>query len=122
MNNLNYRLREAVLKQKCFEANVIIPEDVKVELYEDFALRQLVMSLSARIASLKVENYEFRAPKDWFEALKERFFPKWVLKKFPVKYRVEKINVEALFPKIKMDKEYQSVFIFEKLNENQDNI
>ena len=115
MNNLNYRLREAVLKQKCFESNAILPEDIKAELYEDFALRQLVMSLSARIASLKVENYEFRAPQDWFEALKERFFPKWVLKKFPVKYRVEKINVEALFPKIKMDKEYQSIFIFEKI-------
>jgi len=116
MKNLNYRLREVVLKQKCFESNVIVPEDVKAELYEDFVLGQLAMSLSARIASLKVENYEFRAPQDWFEAFKERFCPKWALKKFPVKYRVEKINVEALFPKIKMDKEYQSVFIFEKNN------
>jgi len=122
MKNLNYRLREVVLKQKCFESNVIVPEDVKAELYEDFVLGQLAMSLSARIASLKVENYEFRAPQDWLEAFKERFFPKWVLKKFPVKYRVEKINVEALFPKIKMDKEYQSVFVFEKINENQGNI
>jgi len=122
MNNLNYRLREVVLELKHFRSDVIIPEDIKAELHEDFVLKQLVMSLSAKIASLKVENYEFRAPQDWFEAFKERFCPKWSLKKFPVKYRVEKINVEALFPKIKMDKEYQSVFVFEKINENQGNI
>jgi hypothetical protein len=27
-------------------------------------------------------------PKDWWEAFKERWFPKWLLKRYPVRYRV----------------------------------
>jgi len=116
MNNLNWRLREVMLEQMSFGADFIVPENVKAGLYEDCVFKHLIMAIEAKIASLKVENYEFRTPRDWFEALKERFAPKWILKKFPVKYRVDKIDVKALFPKIKMDKEYQSVFVFEKTN------
>lgn len=31
-------------------------------------------------------NEEIKYPKDWWEALKERFFPKWLLRRFPVEY------------------------------------
>lgn len=37
-------------------------------------------------------------PKDWLEAAKERFAPKWILKRWPVKYTEHKISFEVLYP------------------------
>jgi len=40
-------------------------------------------------------------PKDWWEAFKERWFPRFILKKHPVKYKVFKISAKALYPEFK---------------------
>lgn len=55
----------------------------------------IVFGLEVAVPGRKVteheatDRFEFRAPADWWQALRERWFPKWWLKKWPVKYRVE---------------------------------
>lgn len=73
----------------------------------------IIYSFLLKLASKHVGNYEFVSPLDWFEHLKERFAPKWVLRKWPVKMRTEKINVEALFhrmPLLKGNEPYILVY------------
>ena len=44
----------------------------------------------------KLENYKI--PVDWWQAFKERFFPKWIIKRFPIVYR--NLTISALYPDI----------------------
>jgi len=37
-----------------------------------------------------------RAPKDWWQAVKERWFSKWLLKRFPVEYSY--FDLQAVYP------------------------
>ncbi len=46
------------------------------------------------IAYDKLESYSY--PADWKEAVKDRFFPDWLKKRFPVIYRV--IDIHRVFP------------------------
>jgi len=40
---------------------------------------------------------DIRYPVDWWQAFKKHFFPKWLLHKFPVRYKI--FNVEQAYPK-----------------------
>lgn len=46
------------------------------------------------------KHYEFKAPADWLEAVKERFFPAWALRRWPVLYRRDVVDVKALYPEL----------------------
>ena len=37
-------------------------------------------------------------PSDWWQSLKERWFPLWALKRWPVKYTVHDISFKVLYP------------------------
>ena len=54
-------------------------------------------------------------PQDWQEAFKERWFPKWLLKKYPVKYTKEKVSAKIFYPEIKIPatKSYVEVYVAE---------
>lgn len=71
----------------------------------------LIRSLEVRLASQEVGRFEFRAPADWWQHVKERFAPAWFKTRYPVQYRVEKINVTALYPNISLRDE-QEYFLY----------
>jgi hypothetical protein len=56
----------------------------------------MVSQLVTFIAGERVK--EIRYPLDWWQAVKERFLPKWLLKRYPVKYHTWKIDF--LYPEI----------------------
>lgn len=47
-------------------------------------------------------RYTFTAPSDWWQALRERWWPRWALTRWPVKYRREVIEVTAIYPDLKI--------------------
>lgn len=51
----------------------------------DFA-NQFELRMKARMAGQVVETHKY--PLNWKEAVKERWFPKFLLKRFPVKYKL----------------------------------
>lgn len=77
--------------------------DWEIEKSPMWAVEQVIVRFNARIASQHIdtlEEYTFKAPADWLEAMKERWLPAWALKRWPVRYRVDTINVLALYPQI----------------------
>jgi len=73
-------------------------ETIEIQAKEfDFG-NQLVMALSARVFCENVD--QFRMPIDWWQAFKERWFPKIILKKWPVKYK--RIDVKAYYPRLQV--------------------
>lgn len=48
------------------------------------------------------DTIKIKYPVDWWEAVKERWFPKWLLKKFPVKYVIHTITPKIIYPTLKI--------------------
>ena len=84
-----------------------IPE-VKVMIKRDGLLNQFfTVGLKTYIWGERLEGHQIdldaKWPKDWREAFKERWFPKWLLVRCPVKYESKSVSVEctALYPNYK---------------------
>ena len=61
---------------------------------EDWVADRIIYTLRTYILGAgeeKVECYE-RWPTDWLEAFKERWAPRWALKRWPVRYAEHQIN------------------------------
>lgn len=69
-----------------------------VQPAECFIQDTIVYRLTGTIWAQELETMFDRVPRDWWEALKERFAPGWFLRRYPVQYKGFKINVEALYP------------------------
>ena len=71
--------------------------------FVDHKADSLVLEIESEI--LGKELPELRFPTNWKEALKERFLPQFLKKKFPVKYCV--VNIRVLYPYIPIpDRDY----------------
>lgn len=68
-------------------------------------LKALVMHLSVDIMTHRVATITRRWPMNWKEALKERFAPRWLLARWPVRYTTLTVTADELFPDIAMPKE-----------------
>ncbi len=55
---------------------------------------QLGVAASMQILTETIGEHEF--PMNWIEAFRERWFPGWILKRYPIKYN--KIDVDAIYP------------------------
>lgn len=67
--------------------------DVNIQL--SAMAERMVASIRGYVWAATTENhFSVRYPADWREALKERFFPKWALKRFPVKYTDAKAKIK----------------------------
>lgn len=75
------------------------PFELKVDYYLDDALNAMVLNLSTFVYG-EQRQITVRTPADWREAVKERFAPKWVLTRWPVKYRDIKAELFAAYPDI----------------------
>lgn len=56
----------------------------------------LITRLSAFVTCAQADKfcYYFEYPENWWEALKLRFFPNWLIIKFPIKFKIVDIAVD----------------------------
>lgn len=62
--------------------------------------RSFIRTIKVNIYGLKDKPVIIRYPENWLEALKERFAPKWLLKKYPIKYKEIKVDPMLIFPEM----------------------
>jgi len=65
------------------------------------AAGSLIYSLRALFASEEQTPYRYEVPLDWWEHFRERWFPLWLLKRFPLKKRTVEVCVKTLYPFLK---------------------
>lgn len=70
---------------KGFEVKVSGPKDP-----EFGKLGEMIQATIKDLNDSKWVQREFRCPADWWEAFKDRWFPKWALKRWPVEWEVRK--------------------------------
>jgi len=93
-----------ILKRLEFAAQEIISRhDLQFSVEPSFILDDCFNGLLVRLeASIygQIEPETVKYPKDWVESLKERFFPQWLLKRFPVQYKTHTLQHRVVYPGI----------------------
>jgi hypothetical protein len=72
--------------------------NVSFEKYASHVADEMVYRLSTRIATGGIREISY--PKDWWQAVKVRWFPAWLLKKYPAMYTTH--EAVALYPDIEI--------------------
>ena len=82
--------------------NILYGEKPILKAYEHlgFMSDSLCFMLRQKIWGKKVEEVNIQYPRDWWQAVKERFAPKWLKRRWPIEYSLTKIDITAFYPKL----------------------
>lgn len=72
--------------------------DITAKALVEDVLGQQLVQVRGRLFYENLETIEY--PRDWWEALKERWFPRWAKKRWPV--RVKHYEINAYYPTLQM--------------------
>jgi hypothetical protein len=76
--------------------------DLSVSVNDDFFTNLVSVQIKGYIWGERGKSETIKYPKNWREAFKERWFPAWLLRRYPVVYRVHEINTTTLYPNFKI--------------------
>ena len=85
--------------------------------FEDWFTEDVTLRLKATVAGEHIETPAARYPKDWKEAVKERFFPRWALTRWPVRYTEKVFDARVVYPMVALplERHYISVIDLKEL-------
>lgn len=83
----------------------------QVREYMDNTFNVMVYELDGVIAGRVNQEVEVKYPKNWWQAVKERFFPKVLIKRYPVEYQVYKLTATECYPEIQLKDKQSFVFV-----------
>lgn len=81
---------ECALEKEWLDVSVVIDADSTVE--------EIVLRARGLMLAEQYKHIEIKYPDGWKQAFKERWYPSWLLKRYPVKYKECIIDVKALYP------------------------
>jgi len=62
----------------------------------------IVLSFRSYLWGEDLGDVVIKYPENWWEAFKERWYPKYILDKFPVKYKTFRANQQVLYPELSL--------------------
>lgn len=62
-------------------------QNTQIESFFSSTLPGLVVRIQQNLLYLEDDRGDIEVPADWWEHFKERWFPQWALKRWPVRYR-----------------------------------
>jgi len=90
----------------CVQAAVRQPEtelfNGEIKTFMDHVTEDLIVRVNRYVATAHAKTYEFKAPRDWWQAVKERFAPAWFLKRYPIAYRRETVDLNVEYPDLRI--------------------
>ncbi|NIR18000.1 MAG: hypothetical protein GWN86_30505 [Desulfobacterales bacterium] len=104
-----FYLERLKIGARCIASGEIIAamqvNPASVKAFADIMSDNVILDFVHYFAAQSLGQIEEKYPADWWQAFRERFFPKWWLKRWPVKHKVVKIEAKAIYPKIAMPKD-----------------
>jgi hypothetical protein len=64
--------------------------------------RLVELRLRGFLWAQQIEQFSYRQPEDWWQAVKERWMPAWALSHWPVKYTRHTVDVKAVYTKLNL--------------------
>lgn len=69
---------------------------------DSFIHNAVDMKIQGYIWGERGKTETIKYPATWRDAFKERWFPTWLLSRYPVHYRIHKINTTTLYPNFRI--------------------
>lgn len=85
--------------------------DAKCKIYKEKISQDFIISIKDYLLGERLFPNIIKYPLNWWEAFKERWFNKFLLKKYPIKYKTIEINATILYPKLKVKLPQEEHFI-----------
>jgi hypothetical protein len=63
--------------------------------------RHVILNISGYIWSEKLGVDTVRWPADWWQAFKERWYPAWAKRRWPVRYNTHTVDIRAAYPTLR---------------------
>lgn len=76
--------------------------DAEVDVWLDSQIDAVMAHIRGYIWGEEPAAFILRVPADWWQAVKERFFPRWLLKRFPIRYQTYTVHLKALYPSLRL--------------------
>lgn len=81
-------------------------DNLRLDIERDMHMRCLLVRLEKEILGERLGTHAVRYPADWWQAAKERWFPIWAIRRWPVWYTQHVYEARALYPRVAMPGEY----------------
>ncbi len=78
---------EAIVPQYC-----LIDQQIEVSVVERWAKEEIAVRIAGYVWGEYMGRETIRYPADWWQELKERWFPAWARRRWPVRYGEEMLN------------------------------
>lgn len=90
-------------------------DDVGFKIAVEERMDAIILALRRETVGQNLESVLWKYPKDWVQAVKAHFAPKWFTRIYPIKYRQCQIDVQALYPQLKLPpRDYKPVYTIQK--------
>lgn len=66
--------------------------------YDSSFIDDIGIAIKGFIWAEQIERIEIKYPLNWWQAFKDRWFAGWMLKRWPVEYKINLIDVKSLYP------------------------
>jgi hypothetical protein len=76
------------------------PATVTISDHGNWFVDQVVMRVVQSIFTREIDEFTVEYPADWWQAFKDRWFPEWAKKRWPVEKRVTVITAREMLPKM----------------------
>lgn len=86
-----------------------MPPDI--HLLQDVMIDGVILKIVQKVAAEELKVVECLHPADWWEHFKERWFPAWLLRRFPVRRCRVRLEAHAVYPGITLPKEVCRSFV-----------
>lgn len=95
-----HQIHQFKLDRVCFTRSTLLDLDPleNTQLVLDEEIKRWVLRFRKDILSQALHKQIIRYPKNWIEAFKERWFPYWAKRKWPVQYTEWRADFSFLYP------------------------
>ena len=96
------RLKAVALMYIGAELAEDLVERPEVNVMWDYITETIALQVRMGILGREMESVECRWPADWWQAVKQRWFPKWALRRWPAQEEVRRLTARELYPKVEL--------------------
>ncbi len=74
---------------------------VHADRYIDQMTERVAFQIRGYLLGEKLKGKIIKHPRDWWQSFKERWFPAWALKRWPVEYTIHTVTFDVIYPDFK---------------------
>ncbi len=93
-------LRQTLLTQ--LHEEFVIAAEVDFDMLRGFARDMITVRVVQTILGQRLDEQVVRYPSDWWQGFKQRFFPRWARRRWPIHHTVVHMRLWAMYPKMQL--------------------